>query len=258
MSIIQPGGGGRINPRGAWASGAAYQPFDFVQDGGVGFLNGVAVGVPAASAQQWASLHAMTITTTNTANDTAHSTSGGGGNADALGNLGKTTGKWYFEFLPTGWADNGSQIGISVAAGILAGGNGISCQFGGTIASTAPGGGVGAFAGPQNGKRGAFAFDGAAALCWVSEDITVGTPNWNGAPQSGANGPASGLGGIAMGAMGAAVFPYFYIQSTPNQQTVLFTAPGSLLIPALPAGFSAMSAAGANPAPAADPTHWIG
>lgn len=45
MTVNQPAGGS-INNRGAWSGTAGYNPFDFVQNAGVGYLNGVAVAAP--------------------------------------------------------------------------------------------------------------------------------------------------------------------------------------------------------------------
>lgn len=240
-----------LNARGTWGASVGYNPGDVAIFGGSAYLNYVAVAAPAATAQQWVdtSSGGTTISTTNTTNDTATAASG---NGNCTGNLGKSSGKWYYEFVCTNMANNGDQMSVAVSAGVLT--QDMAAQFNGQITGSQAGHGTGSFAGIQNTKRGAIALDIGGGLFWVCEDVTAGSPNWNG---SSANSPGAGTGGVAIGSMSTPLFPAFYIQTPLSQKSILFTA-GASFLGSVPSGFSPWSTpAGSNTSPDLDDTHWL-
>ena len=243
-------GGTTLTAKGAWNGFVAYNPGDIVTYNGSAYLNYVAIAAPVATAQQWVNITAMTISTTNTTNDTANSTVGGGGNANCRGNLGKSAGKWYFEFFCTGLSGNGDQIAVTPIGGVFS--QDFDAQHGGTISGTQSGSGSGSFAGITNGKQGGVVLDIDNGLFWVCEDVQAGSPNWNG---SSSNVPLVS-GGIAIGAMSTPLYPAFYIQN-PSQTCVLFTTP-ALFLGSVPGGASPWSTPSSpTTSPDMDDGHWL-
>ena len=246
--------GGALNNRGAWDGLAGYNPFDVVQWLSSSYLNFAATTAPAAAAQ-WDSgnLNEMSLTTTVSANDTATSTAGANQWVLSAANS-HSSGKWYFEFKATSFADNGTAVGVSTAAGPLVGNNFIG-NYLGQIHGSAAGSGSGSFFGIINGNRGGIAIDMTGGLFWITNDVTAGSINWNG---STSNSPGAGTGGIAIGTMGGAMFQLFYSQSTTGQKCELFATPAVFSIAAIPAGFTAWGGtATPNTAPDLDITHWV-
>ncbi len=244
---------GAFTNKGAWSNTAAYNPFDVVTYNGSAYLNYTAVAAPGATAQGWVtSFGNLAISTTNTTNDTATSQVGiTSANSNVRGDLGKSSGKWYVEFDGT-YLDNGTQFDVTTSAGILT--DNFGGQQGGLITGNESGHGTGSFAGLSNTKRGAIAVDISGGLFWICEDVTAGSPNWNG---SSSNVPGVS-GGIPIGTMGTPNYVGWYIQTSGGQHVILYSTPSSFLILAVPTGFSAWSTpAGTNTSPDMDDGHWL-
>ena len=241
--------------RGAWDSGAAYSVSDYVQDGGASFLNVEAISAPASTLQEWSSGAGMTISTTHTTDDTATSTATS--NAYAIGSISKSAGKWIYEFETDNLIDNGTGVGITTAAGPISGNNFVA-NAQGQIHGSASGSGSGSFFGIVDNNRGAIAVDFDGGDFWVTNDVTASPISWNG---STSNAPG-GSGGVAIGSMGGASFPCFYIQSSAAQVAKIFSHLANFLINpttlASYTGFHAWETPGTNTKPELDPTHWVG
>ena len=245
------GGGTTIGSPSAWSGSAGYSVGNTVTYQGATYLCCATVAAPAGSATQWSNQNLMTISTTNTTNDTAVSQAGA--NGVAQGSVGKTAGKQYYEFVASNLLDNGDQWGIEQAA--LANNAGGSPL--GTIGVSAGwGGGSGSFAGVANSKRGAVAFDVDNKKLWITADVTAVPINWNGQT---VNDPSSGLSAVVLtGTMGT-VYPLFYSGSSASQKTILYTRDADFLIPAIPSGFSGWRVADTpNTSPDQDAAHWVG
>ena len=248
------GSGTTISDGGVWSNVSAYSVGQVVRYNGATYLNYVAITASGAPAQQLVNGAGMTISTTNTTNDTATSTATA--NSYAEGNVSKTAGKWYFEWVWSNLFDNSTGVGICTAAGPIAGdyfyGNALGQEHG-----SLGGSGTGSFTGCTNNKRGAIAYDGTGQLFWICSDVTATPILWNSATV-GTNLPATGTGGIATGAFGSAVFPFCYTPTSASQKFVIYTRTADFLIPAIPTGFSAwLASSSPNITPDLDFTHWV-
>lgn len=246
MSINNGGGGIAFNNQGAWSATTAYNPGMVVQNDSVAYLNYEAIGLDILP-QEFTSESAMTISTTNTTDDTATSTGGG----YAIGGYGQTEGKWYVEFQMSSLGENAAAIRVAQAANAES----VYAEAIGTIGSTFAGGGSGSFSGLSSGSgtHAAIAVDISNKLFWVCENAA--SPVWNG---SGTADPATGTGGITMasGSVGT-LAPAFTTVSASGQVCRMITDDAHLT-GAAPSGFTVWQGIGDNPDPADDPDHWIG
>lgn len=246
-------GGTTIADTGPWNNTAGYSIGNVVQWLSSSYLCYSPVASAIVAAAQWnpGDATAATISTTNTTNDTFTST--GGGYANSLTN-GKTSGKWYYEFVPSGVLSNNSAVGASTAAfAAFIGGSALG-QF---LDNFAGGSSGGSWAGLASTKRNAVALDLLHNNFWITADVTASPIIWNG---SSLNLPATNTGGYPLGSSPLTqVFQNTYCPTTAGQVVVLYTASASLLIPVVPTGFSIWGAGAAVPniSPDLDITHWV-
>ena len=247
------GSGSGITNGGVWSNTAGYSPGTGVTYNGAAYLNYVAVAAAAAGPLPWNSGDMVngTLSTTNTTNDTFTSTAGG--HCCTLGG-GKTSGKWYYEFVPSGVLSNNSAVGASTAAfAAFIGGSALG-QF---LDNFAGGSSGGSWAGLASTKRNAVALDLLHNNFWITADVTASPIIWNG---SSLNLPATNTGGYPLGSSPLTqVFQNTYCPTTAGQVVVLYTASASLLIPVVPTGFSIWGAGAAVPnlSPDLDIAHWV-
>jgi hypothetical protein len=197
----------------------------------------------------WNSADAATITFSN-GNLTATSNAAGGGGTRAT--VSKSTGKYYFEATMSTWSGTGAETGLATSSATLLGGG-----LAGQAAVTRSQGGVngsiyinGTYSGSSLGPRTSgdiigIASDLVAGLIWFR---AAPSGNWNG---SGTANPATGVGGISLGALaGSVLFPFFAASSTGQVATANFGA--SAFSGAVPSGFISWEA-GLLPRPSRPP-----
>ncbi|TMQ24164.1 MAG: hypothetical protein E6J90_08900 [Deltaproteobacteria bacterium] len=149
---------------------------------------------------------------------------------------GASTGKRYWEVTMTAWVGNGTGIGLATLAAVL---------FGGAVAGQAVvTKAITSFGGIQiNGTYSGVALGSVTdgGIVGIAVDLTAGLiwfkylgSNWN---NSGTANPATGVGGISLGALsGTILFPFLGAASSGVTATANFGA--SAFIGAVPAGFT--------------------
>lgn len=241
---------------GPWDGAAGYDPGNVVQFMSTARLCWQAVPPATGGAQPFDQTNsqgtAITLSTTNTPDDTATNT--GGGNGAIGGTDYQNTGQWYFEMTFTANSDNNTAITVSDNGRATCSMRG---QALGNINGYGAGTGSGSWPGITVGNRLGCAVDFDAKLIWFCPDVTAGSLNWN---NSTSNDPAAGSGGISIGTDFTAHpgAPMVEFQSTASDQAVIFTAPADLLIGTVPTGFAPWIGGVLNPDPDSDPDHWIG
>jgi hypothetical protein len=165
------------------------------------------------------------------------------GSSGAIGvraGTGKTSGKYYFEVLMTGWSGTSGGVGIctlakafdsggvttaaSAAVSKAAGGTNGSIYVNGASSGKALGSRV-------NGDVIGVAVDLNAKLIWFR---AAPSGNWNGIATEN---PATGTGGISIGALSGALYPCDLPTNTSDIRTAKFGA--SAFSGAVPSGFTA-------------------
>lgn len=183
----------------------------------------------------WNPADAATITFSN-GNLTATTNAAGGGGTRAT--VGKSTGKYYFEATMSTWVGTGAEIGLATSSAVLVGG-GVAGQAVVTKSLGGVNGSIyinGTYSGSNLGLRSSgdiigVAVDLAAGLIWFR---VAPSGNWNG---SGTANPASGIGGISLGALaGSTLFPLYAAASTGQVATANFGA--SAFTGTMPSGFA--------------------
>lgn len=244
-----------FNPRGPHDPNAAYAVGDIVTSAGRAWCCYVAIAAPVANllAFDAAAGLGMTISTTNTPNDTA--TSLAVSNAFAVVTAApKSAGKLYFECEGSSLADSGTQFGAACGITGSLSQQAAYGEFNHNAGSVLSGGGSGGWNGWLNNKRSGFAFAPDFNHLWYSDDVTASPITWN---TSTTYDPGADIGGYNIGTLPGDAYPYMYSQGTAGQQIVLFSDPADFLIPAIPTGYSPWQATSGNPPPASDDAHWF-
>jgi SPRY domain len=155
---------------------------------------------------------------------------------------GFSSGKWYFEATMNVWTGGGCEIGWATAGATLTGG-GLAKQAVVTKGTTAAGGIMidATYSGSNLGTRAngdviGIAIDIGAGLIWFR---VAASGNWNG---SGTANPATGAGGLSLGALaGTVLYPIFAAAAVNESCTANFG--GSAFVGSIPSGFSPVGSA---------------
>lgn len=217
---------------------------DVIMDAGLNYISDVVETTTAASTED-GTIIAAPVNTWNPSDLAQITLSGGNLSAQSTGTsagvrhfTGHSSGKYYWEATTINWGGTSTEIGLATSSAALAGG-GVAGQavvtrslggFNGSIYINGSNSGSQLGGPPSNAVIG-IAVDLTAGLIWFR---IAPAGNWNG---SGTANPATGIGGLSLGALaGSILFPFFGALTTTEDVTANFG--GSAFTGAVPSGFT--------------------
>lgn len=246
----------RMASRGAWLATNNYLPMDVASYSGGMFVNLLAID----AGEQWNANYDSRFTITN--GGLTATTNVNNQNQTVLSSIGRSTGKWYFEFTNNMNGDADLYWGIAKAThsnGARIGNSTDSVSYHRTGASNGnmvfnnSESNCG-FPKPANGSVIGVAVDLDNGLIWVRNPAIPGS--WfgnNGASPD----PATGTNGYSFTAFGTTAYLGFSSVGNGSTQGVVMNAGATTFVAAAPTGFTAWNTNAVPSAPPSDTTHWL-
>lgn len=244
------GGGGSLNPRGAWSGTASYNPGDVVTYNGSAYVCYIAVSAPGSTT--WNPSDATSDISLSNSNLTAQHTSNSYGGVRSTSS--QSSGKYYFEINVGNLGGNYTGVGIANAAAALTSPIGSDTSHSGiglwSIGSIEYGGQTVASGYGLRGNN-QIAVDLGNKLFWIRGNGDA----WN---YNSSADPASGTGGIDISALLNVGNPFAAIISQSSGEYFTINPGPSGFTGTVPAGFTAGWPGGAaNTSPDQDAAHWL-